>query len=229
VGLRIQRYLEYAYNQQRQKVQAKDCALLNLLSKPLEFELKHETLAVHLVGHPLFQQIATRLRVFYPALAEISLARNDSVFSCGEYAVQMFFVAGGRMEYLLGECEGLDIHASKDLDALEDALEGEWICEAVLWTPWLHLGDLHAARESQLITINAAAFGDSVRQNKPMWLGLRRYAEKFVRTLNKIEREDLTDLLHQVLASQEIIDEADFRNEQPLEYDEEELDTTPPD
>uniref|UniRef100_A0A7S4PY19 Ion transport domain-containing protein n=1 Tax=Alexandrium monilatum TaxID=311494 RepID=A0A7S4PY19_9DINO len=207
-AMRIQRYLEYAYAKQRQRVQAKDVKLLALLSGPLHDELKYETLSVHLSVHPLFVSCESGMRIFSKSLAEMWLARGDCVFCCGEQASSMVFLSHGNFQYHLGEVDNnVDSLPSEKEGSLP---EGQWVAEAVLWTPWLHLGDLMSLTESQVLIINSSQFGAAVQVHKPMWLGLRRYAEKFVQALNRLKKEELTDLLHTVMRTAEIVEEADF-------------------
>merc|ERR1712232_1173576 len=64
VSLRIQRYLEYAYQRQRCRVQEKDVGILHLLSEPLRVEMKAETYSHKLSDHPLFQLCDDKTHVF---------------------------------------------------------------------------------------------------------------------------------------------------------------------
>lgn len=226
VGLRIQRYLEYVYNQQRQRVQGKDVQLLVLLSKPLRDELTHETLAVHLKHHQLFYHCDTRMRVFSSALSEVSLARSDTLFSCGEQAAAMYFVGVGVFQYQLGEYdeqngskgsssshEPQDAAQHESEHDPEDVVEGQWISEAALWCPWLHMGDLQADTECKVVTINASTFGDHIKQNKPMFVSLCRYAESFVRMMNRIDPTALTDLLHRAIDVGVVMHNSEFQKD----------------
>jgi len=226
IAIRIQRYLEYAYQKQRQRVQVKDVQLLALLSEPLMADLKHATLMVHLAGHPMFRACDNRARIFATSLAEMSLARGDLIFLCGEQASAMYFVVAGTLQFQLGElCEEVLAEGSVPLSgSTEEYLnEGEWACEAPLWTTWLHLGDLQGYTEAQIISINAARFGEAIQVHKPVWICVRKYANKFVEALNKLTETELTDLTHQVLSSAEIVEESEFVKldvEDLLEYEE---------
>merc|ERR1719331_3754045 len=72
---------------------------------------------------------------------------------------------------------------------------GDWVCEAVLWTMWVHHGDLRAHKECQMITIDGHKFSQLMRKNNILWIQLHKYAAAFVAELNKISAETLTDLL----------------------------------
>jgi len=211
-GLRIQRYLEFAYKRQQQRVQEKDVQLLDLLSGPLREELKYETFAGHLSGHPLFSSCVARQRVFSRALAAVSLARDDLAFDCGEQASKMIFISCGLLEYMIGDVEGQSLmsEAESTPTPTDAVLEGQWVSEAVLWTTWLHLGDLRALQMCQLITIDAQRFGEAIQTIKPLWNTVRLYADGFISELNSAEKDDLSDLAHHLFSAQELVDNCDF-------------------
>lgn len=164
---RIVRYLEYAYQRQKERVQERDVQLLSLLSDPLKEELAYHTFSSQLGGHPLFQACDERTRVFSKALVSTSAARDDNVFSCGQQATSMYFVGRGMLEYVVGEFEDAD--PSPRQAALELLVEGQWISEPVLWAPWIHLGDLVSLQMSQLIAVNAEKFSQAAVTVRPLW------------------------------------------------------------
>jgi len=215
-SVRVQRYLEYAYQKQKLRVQEGEVKLLSLLSEPLRLELKHETFSQHLSGHPLFNACNEQARIFGKALAATSLASNDLIFECGEQARMVTFLTGGALVYTLGLREELAMssqlpHAPNG--ARETLQEGAWICEVVLWTDWYHLGDLCALTECQVVTVSASIFAQSVQTSAPLWSALRKYAANFLDNLNQVDVDDLTDLTSQLFSPEEALDRADFRAE----------------
>lgn len=232
VGMRIHHYLEYAYQRQRQRVQERDVRLLALLSEPLREELKHATFNQYLVIHPLFLHCGQSMKVFGRSLTSASLASGDTIFNCGEEATQLYFLTTGMVEYLLGELalpdpstqlpdatpQGLEKSVSaasarsKQCEGLppEYVCEGQWVAEPVLWTQWVHLGDMVAINETQVVTIDAATFGDAVQANKVLWESIQGYARKFIALLNEQDAEDLTDLAHNLFLPEDAITPSDF-------------------
>jgi len=250
-SLRVQRYLEFAYRRQQQRVQEKEVALLNLLSQPLRYEVKHESFAPHLYMHPLFMAVGEQTKAFTESLQAVSLASRDVCFATGQAAVNMFFVVDGDLFYSVPDEEEEDEEAVPDsnsdfeecvsgeprresggqelfadlmrFSALSDEFEaeeeeslceeglnsrvgeGQWITEAVLWTPWVHLGDLQALTDSQLITVDANSFGSAVRNATSLWSVLHRYGLAFVLELNTIQRTDLTDNLDRSFSPKHIM------------------------
>eukprot|EP00747_Dinoflagellata_sp_TGD_P056883 gnl/TRDRNA2_/TRDRNA2_150335_c2_seq1.p1 gnl/TRDRNA2_/TRDRNA2_150335_c2~~gnl/TRDRNA2_/TRDRNA2_150335_c2_seq1.p1 ORF type:complete len:202 (-),score=35.24 gnl/TRDRNA2_/TRDRNA2_150335_c2_seq1:154-729(-) len=91
--------------------------------------------------------------------------------------------------------------------------EGMWISEPIVWVSWMHLGDLLAACESQLIVIDAKQFADVVARVKVLVPMLRSYAELYVQELNKLRQDQLTDLLHCHISSQELAVQCGYTTE----------------
>lgn len=217
VGLRIQHYLEFAYQKSRQRVQEKEVRLLSLLSEPLRDELKYEIFAIHLQQHPLFYNCSDDwMRFVSRSLASSYLARGDVVFSCGDTARLMFFNSTGILEYTLGDMDPYEAGEASGRPSWshqqeEYVPEGGWTSEATLWTPWVHCGDLQALVECQVVSIDAEQFGHSVHVNKTMWMAIRKYAENFCKELNKLDRKELTDLTHFRFLPDELIEPKDFR------------------
>jgi hypothetical protein len=134
VGSRVQRYLEFAYQKQRARVQESEVSLFALLSDPLRDEIKHEIFAVHISAHPLLSHCPER--TFRKALFSSSLARGDILFACGEEATSMLFATNGTFMYVLGQVlDDAHLHSlatssrtsSADSEYYEDDAEAEYI------------------------------------------------------------------------------------------------------
>lgn len=216
---RIQHYLEYAYQRSQKRVQPRDIFLLSLLSEPLKEELRHEILKQHVAVHPLFKVGMNTTRSFSKSLSESSLASGDVLFSCSEEAKSMVFVSNGTMEYTIGRLERPD-----GMTSPESKISGntrkfsqsvhrlQYVSEPVLWCTWLHVGDMIAITESSVVSVDSGAFGQSLSNNQPVWTAVKRYARKYVNELNRVPKEDLTDLLSGYICSATMVDEADFVN-----------------
>jgi hypothetical protein len=231
---RVQRYCEYAYHRQKQRVQERDVGLLSLLSEPLREELKHETFSSHIALHPLFMQLNDKMRVFVRAINCTLLARHDPIFASGDNAVAVYFAIQGTLEYTpcvfedfeqemdvlqkATAADGLEVNMGNTLtENMSDGEEDEdgpsedveinqWVGEAVLWCPWLHLGELRTQTESQIISIDFDGFAEAVGSNRPLWLAVQKYAERFIQALNAVDQRDLTDIVDNMFEMDDLID-----------------------
>lgn len=234
---RIVRYLEFAWQRQRGRVQEQDVKLLSLLSDQLRIELKQQTLKGHLGMHALFNGLNNQARIFNRALGSKSLASGDIVFACAEQGVEMVFCGSGVLEYILGELEGgmstkgMPLNRSRDLNDPETSgrfveydengnffeekelvLIGQWVCEAVLWTAdWMHLGDLQAQNECQIITIHGSQFAQAVRMNRLLWCDMRKYTQEFLKALNSTPQHELSDLMQDVCDPYVLMEDKSFK------------------
>lgn len=226
---RIEHYLEYAYQRQQQRVQPKEIPLLNLLSDPLKEELKHEVLKSHVALHPLFKAGMAVTRVFSKGVSERSLASGDVVFSCSEQAKAMMFVSSGILMYTLGYVErpegstpmrttSDDLASAPPARTMSDDLasvrvhRGQYVSEPVLWCPWLHVGDMVSLNECNVVYVDSDSFGRAICDNRPVWKAVKGYARRYVHEMNKIPRENLTDLLQDYICSESLVDDAGFTN-----------------
>jgi len=199
LSLRIQRYLEYAFAKVHATVQASEVPILSMLSGPLRLELEHEAYVIHLWDHALFHEMGARNKIFFNVVTSSSLARGDILFSMGEAARAMWFVISGTLEYTLMNGTVDSSPPARNVDG------GTWLSEPVLWTSWVHLGDMITVAESSLMTVDAEKFCVKLMTNPALRMRARLYAHKFVETLNKVEPRKLTDLTANMLDPGEIM------------------------
>lgn len=194
LSLRIQRYLEHAWQSQNKTREIKSIAILGLLSEHLLSELQYELNRIHFIVHPLFKRLCddcseTMQRLSKTAVSIKHLARDDFLFLPAEKATHMSLVVDGRLDYsryisVTQETKGECVEYNED-----------WIAEPILWTQqWVHLGTLTAVKESVLLLVEPDEFRQKLSVNPhAFWLG-RRYAEKFLMWLNEQRPEDLSDI-----------------------------------
>lgn len=213
---RIQRYLEFAYRRQKQRVQEKDVQLLALLSEPLREEVKYETFAEHMSCHPLFLSFGDKKRCFSKAISCSPLARGDLLFTAGLLAKNLFFVSSGMLEYMRttsfapGDTFSRRGTGSSKLSRASNfdpdiVLEGGWAGEAALWTQWLHVGDMRSLEDSSVLIIDAEKFAVHIQCDRPLYLAVQKYAQLFVLELNSVDEKHVTDLLHLCFSPQRLV------------------------
>jgi len=191
LNVRIQRYLEHAW--QRQKSGVSEPKLLGLLSEQLLNELQCALSIPHMVVHPLFEYLneisdVTVQRLAVKAISRRNLARLDRLFFPGETATHVYFVVQGQLRYIREDFQG-KTHM-EIVDSNED-----WISEPVLWTDtWTHLGTLQAITEAELLLVDGGGFGDIISRNPSVFGVVKVYAERFMRAMNATRREDLSDI-----------------------------------
>merc|ERR1712032_7364 len=125
LAARIQRYLQYASEQESMHVQEGDVTMLLLLSKPLRNELRYITSLQFLVVHPLFQFLSEDSHVTLNRLCATEsgaiqqkwMASEDPVFMNNEEGNEMYFVFFGELMYT-HRCSGIQFVQRED-----------WLCE----------------------------------------------------------------------------------------------------
>jgi len=194
--VRIQRNAQHAMSQMSKAAAESDIKLLQIVSEPLLTELHYELYNPVLTKHHLFKQYSeycppAMRKVCHTAVSTKMFSRHDLVFSIGEipHAPQMFFILHGHLEYT-NPTEAKLIRCSD---------KRPWISEAVLWTSWMHVGELTALTNCQLVLVDALAFHRVAGQYPIADIDLQAYAQRFVDELNVLQESQLSDMPIKVL------------------------------
>eukprot|EP00931_Biecheleriopsis_adriatica_P110568 TRINITY_DN8485_c0_g1_i1.p1 TRINITY_DN8485_c0_g1~~TRINITY_DN8485_c0_g1_i1.p1 ORF type:complete len:1037 (+),score=234.90 TRINITY_DN8485_c0_g1_i1:103-3213(+) len=185
LAVRVQRNAQFAMLEQKSNAPETSVELLKIISPPVLMELHFEIHSKVLFLHPFFDCYndvnPTGIRkVCHLAVDMLSLHPGDILFSEFEVPTvpRMFFVMSGGFQYL----------HTPDVITVK---EGEWMCEAVLWTRWTHVGTAKAKKETRLMTLDADAFQDIISTYPTVHASL--YAMEFVEYMNGLNKEDLRD------------------------------------
>lgn len=190
LSVRIQKFLEHKWQSLKMSVSQESVTVLKHLSEQLNNELQRVISVPHMVVHPLFRHLnsessVTMQRLATSAISRKQLASGDSLFFPLEKATDMSFVVDGRLQYIRmrdDEKEWVD----KDED---------WISEPCLWTDqWHHQGELIAVRPCELLMINPLGFADIIKRNPQVHAFVNGYAVHFIKWLNGIETNNLSDI-----------------------------------
>jgi len=201
LSLRIQRYLEHAW--QRKKSRISEPSLFSLLSEQLKNELQCARSLPHLLVHPLFQYLKetsdnSLQRLAVDAMSWQSLACDDHLFFPGEIATQVYFVVTGALKYTKISKDGVE--CVEFVDSGED-----WIAEPVLWTAsWVHLGTLIAMHETDLLAILGNQFGEIMARTPQVHSLVSTYAANFMVWMNSVDRDLLSDVSQGEIVSSQI-------------------------
>lgn len=190
--MRIKSYVETVWSSHQQQSAGGTLEVLGLLSDQLKAELDCAMHSPTLVIHPLFEQLEvfstlTIRRLTHTGISMTSLAPLDMMFVAGEEATHMSFVTKGTMEYH---------RIAQDSDEQEIVESNEdWIAEPVLWIDdWVHLGDLRAASETELLRIDPASLLKIVGLNPVAFKVVSFYARGYVTWLNEFDKLNLSDI-----------------------------------
>lgn len=181
---RMRRYIDSVVLPAEHRLSSKDCVLITKLSPGLRHELQAEITANIFRTHPLFGHIQNQNRsvsthACWRAVEEVPLASGDVAFVGGQKAQCMFMVTFGYLDYIPS--------SSKHGEA--SVCNGEWSSEAVIWTKWVHQGQLQASVESKTATVDGAKFRKVLIENALVLDFARQYGNAFCNGLNEILKE----------------------------------------
>jgi len=221
LAVRVQRNAQHQLMEQKRTMPEDSVALLKLISDPLKVELHFEAYSMQLMTHPFFacfnevNPVGMR-KICHHAVSFMSLSVGDVLFSDHEEPTnpRMFFVMHGKLEY-----------AHNDYAEVAVIGSSTWVCEAVLWTKWVHCGTLRAISESKLMALDAKKFQNIM--GTLISMHVTRYGESFVYNLNqqaKVEHTDYEELTEEMedslcYAYPEILeeDESEYTSDQTVD------------
>jgi hypothetical protein len=186
--LRIQRNAQHAMLERQHFMQEINVELLGMVSEPLRIDLHFELYSPVFQVHPFFSRYSETCpqvmrKVCHRAVHMTVATVGDTIFDIGEIPAnpKMYFLCSGTMQY---------VSISGQVSTVEAI---QWISEATLWTPWMHVGVLTAMSECRVVVLSAQTFQDIVYEHDHTDMDPRTYAVEFVNELNKTE-EEVTDL-----------------------------------
>merc|ERR1711879_260608 len=103
---------------------------------------------------------------------------GQTLFECMEIPLEprMFFVLSGQL-----------IYAKQDGEQ-EELNPGDWLCEPVLWTSWMHIGQASASAKTStqtyLLALSAKTFQNTLMRFRAADFPVHLYARSFVKWLN---------------------------------------------
>ena len=197
VGVRIQKYVEQALLDRKNRMKEKDCPILSLLSRPLRMDLKLEEFGPSIQRHPFFEawnsvdHHALRQLCSAPAggavqaVTAMQLSMGDILFSPGSKAENMYFVMDGRLSYESATKPGLPTIIRQNM----------WISEVALWSHWVHRGMARAMVYTEVLALSAEHVITVVRQYGHVAQLTAAYCNAFIRTMGEqVAGNELTDM-----------------------------------
>jgi hypothetical protein len=185
LAMRVHRNAEHALAVKKRNAPDSSIELFQMVSLDLQVDVHYEVHSPVLLQHPFFRNFmevnpaAVRM-ICHTGASHFMQSPGDIVFSNGETPVQprMLFVVEGSLYYTRQRQR-------------KDVKEGQWLCEAVLWTRWTHCGTLMARSDCRMLAITAHAFHKACEKFPSLHPG--EYADQFVHHLNE-DLDDLTDM-----------------------------------
>ncbi|CAE7759626.1 KCNH2, partial [Symbiodinium sp. CCMP2456] len=195
LNVRIQRYVEHAWNERQMNLSIGSVKFVELLSEPLRDELLCAVDMPTMVVHPLFsflqkEQEVTLRRLVTHAIQHKFLARGDIHFYSAEVATHAYFTVSGNQTYTQHPPR-VAVAVAVEIDRNQ-----QWVGEQVLWAnDWVHLGSFQAVSESDMMALDPAEVAKALSSNPPAWNAVAGYAQEFTMWLNSQHTNELSDVL----------------------------------
>jgi len=159
-----------------------DVPALKLLSSSMLQDLRLEIFRKYVNTHPLFRLWASLDYLVVTRLCSDSMdltfqRKNDHLFQAGFHAEHMFFLVCGQLSYVQApgffEGEARPITVDKET----------WLCEAALWSDWIHVGKAEATMGSQTLRVSAEGVVRALDTHHLVHKVSREYCHQFHKRL----------------------------------------------
>mmetsp|Transcript_56848 Transcript_56848/g.133552 ORF Transcript_56848/g.133552 Transcript_56848/m.133552 type:complete len:964 (-) Transcript_56848:23-2914(-) len=180
LAARVTRYVDCVLELRQKKIHPNKVHYLDLLSGPLNFELKVELNVPHLVSHIFFVNLYCASHsimgdICTSALENAIFTKTDKVFGRHTTPRCMSFPTNGTLTY---RC----LRKRSVLNGRVAKLEpGHWFSEAVLWMPWRHQGQMKAITEVAVLHVNAGKFIELLQQDADAFRCAQQEGFSFIR------------------------------------------------
>jgi len=191
---RITRYISLVAAAHQKAIHANKVEMLSLLTGPLRLELQHEIFFPSLQMHPLLERYGQVCKdgiqdLCASALKKVLCAKGECIFRSGMEASGMYFVVNGALRY-----------RNVSLESGVLLRRGQWLSEAVLWMPWLHMGTARAVLESEMAVLDACKFVSITWRHPDAFRMCKEHAEQYLEQLRR--SETVLDIAPDVAAQQ---------------------------
>jgi len=197
LGYRVLRCAEFCCASQKDVLAESKVTILEVLTDQLKEELKFEcSYAAHMKPHPLFDKCIQVSDVGVYRLAKAafdrkSYASKDTIFKDNVRTDYAYIVVDGEILYQkVGSDAEFDLEDPKQVGATDV------FCEAALFVNWHTRGEAVVAMDSEVISINVSAFGETIRTDDSLYALVSHYAEGFAEHLNKDDANNWVDVFY---------------------------------
>jgi len=192
LGIRIHSLVLTHYNNLKstKRTHERDVSLLCFLPQFLKEQLHAEIYHPTLIMHPFLNLLADQhervsIRICHTAMSQQSLKPGEELFAHGKEAEMVHVVELGRLLY----CE-----EPQPIQPQIHVNAGSWLCDQVLWMPWVHRGQMTAVQPCELANIDADVFHKIIAQHPVVHFLCGRFAKTYLATIKDEFQSCFNDL-----------------------------------
>jgi len=164
----------------------KQVTALEVLSTTMRSELRFDIFKDHLLRHPIFRvwtnlNVATVKELCADDSLDFQLFQPaDDVFLPGEQCENAYYLVDGILRYTQDPESSM---VDDDERLVTEVTAGAWLCEAALWSQWVHVGHARAETQCQLLVLPSTRVLDVLRKHGILRDITNEYGKEFHRRL----------------------------------------------
>lgn len=190
LAMRVMKSARYVINEQAKNIREQDVHMLQIISEPLQVEICYEIFSPQLCTHPFFHTLnsvnkGAMNRICHRAITSLLLNTGDTLFIADEVPkpARMFFLTAGNMSYQFEDSDGTVMDAKMH--------HGAYFCEACLWVPWTHVGNLVSLTNCSMLALDVVKCHQVLAEYKREVTGILKYAWAFLHYANDTSQQGM--------------------------------------
>lgn len=206
LSVRVQKWLEWhqILDAKRQR-SAEDNEFMHVLPAEVRRALIEETRSPLLLHHELFHACRDCNVRFFQRLATdtfvpLNHIPEETIFTYGMVCTRMYFIAAGRSTYFKYGAilrslthSGVNLHGQVVASDTQhhyrkfrsiNLREGRALCEPVLFTHWVHMGDFASVTSLSMLVLEHQGFEELLMSYPNVRQALQVHANRFIAALN---------------------------------------------
>eukprot|EP00930_Biecheleria_cincta_P030623 TRINITY_DN21206_c0_g1_i1.p1 TRINITY_DN21206_c0_g1~~TRINITY_DN21206_c0_g1_i1.p1 ORF type:complete len:1018 (+),score=142.81 TRINITY_DN21206_c0_g1_i1:53-3055(+) len=194
----------------RQEAIDEETGLLNQLPRGLQLELRMESFSPTLIRQSFFAKLLVLdeqivFNICHDAIKELPVMPSDTLFLGSTPANNLLFVVWGHLQYVQQHLHGGAMYGRTSsmiregvqladlVSRVKRVSTGDHLCEAALWTRWLHAGKLTSKSACMMLALNCELFRSVITRSPRAHWTAQMYARKTVHCMNQ-HGQELTDM-----------------------------------
>ena len=177
LSIRIQQQVEHRIRRVPM-LKDTDVPALKLIASSLRAELRFEIFRDHIIRYPLFR-IWTNLSLvtaqeFCAECIDFAVPQpSDIFFSSSHLCNDAYFIVNGKIKYTqYPESSVVGVKT-------ETYVQNQWMCEAALWTKWIHVGDAEALDAVKLVVVPCDRLLETMKKHRVIHQITAEYCKQF--------------------------------------------------
>lgn len=199
VSVRVYRFARTMFTQRKSELHMEKITILSCLSRPLLAELRFYLFKDRIDTQGLLRRLLPARphvvhRLALEAMVPKEFATGDTVFTATEHCDAARSVVTGALTYRKRRRQFPD-RRPDEAETMQEVTGGQWLCQACLFTDWVHVGTLQATGNTRMLNLARDPFLSVISKDQIAWQLAAKYGAALITLINEAcQKNKLTDI-----------------------------------